>query len=219
MSHWRPSSFLRLQAFTDVLVRWLASLDVSSTHPRRARPRLLFCIAPPQKFQSTRPRAHAGRDLRRLPRLHRQHRFQSTRPRGARRRQQALSLRYRDVSIHAPTRGATFTSALAWRLAAVSIHAPTRGATMSADMTIAIPSGFNPRAHAGRDRSATAVSVATGCFNPRAHAGRDRWSISTASGFGWFQSTRPRGARPAANGQQETPTDVSIHAPTRGATS
>ena len=54
------------------------------------------------------PRAHGGRDLRYDPRNCHAQRFQSTRPRGARRhlpRQSAVRLR---VSIHAPTGGATF---------------------------------------------------------------------------------------------------------------
>lgn len=63
MSHWRPSSFLRLQAFTDVLVRWLASLDVSSTHPRGARHQPGRDAAIAEWFQSTRPRG-SGRDNR-----------------------------------------------------------------------------------------------------------------------------------------------------------
>ena len=33
----------------------------------------------------------------------------------------------------------------------VSIHAPTRGATLVAGTDYAIYAGFNPRAHAGRD--------------------------------------------------------------------
>ena len=56
--------------------------------------------------------------------------------------------------------------------------------------------GFNPRAHAGRDADADDDMTATDCFNPRAHAGRDmRGQVFSA--------------------EEE---EVSIHAPTRGAT-
>ena len=77
----------------------------------------------------------------------------------------------------------------------VSIHAPTRGATDRTGCGVVL-CGFNPRAHAGRDgwlasqsdmlcvsihaptRGATRTSAAnmsttTNGFNPRAHAGRD----------------------------------------------
>ena len=118
--------------------------------------------------------------------------FQSTRPRGARRDQP-------------PGRG----------LSSVSIHAPTRGATWS-KTCIAQGSCFNPRAHAGRDnrrgeefpplpvsihaptRGATTRGKRVFCsgrFNPRAHAGRDEDPS--------YQVIQPF---------------VSIHAPTRGAT-
>ena len=147
--------------------------------------------------QSFNPRAHAGRDRSTEHRAAIRWAFQSTRPRGARLGYAGYALRHLEVSIHAPTRGAT--SATAWRSQCkrcfnprahagrdmsdedrsdyaerVSIHAPTRGAT-SADK-------------AGQPRAAS--------FNPRAHAGRD-----------------PR-AHCIRAGQRA----VSIHAPTRGAT-
>ncbi len=204
------------------------------------------------------PRAHAGRDLKSRPEpdasdvsIHAPTRgatidllskstdklFQSTRPRGARHaaggemtpttgfnpRAHAgrdpslppLAARF-GVSIHAPTRGATSNTPSRPTKRAVSIHAPTRGAT---------PAGagyrgglsFNPRAHAGRDRPCP-TQLSTSCrFNPRAHAGRDHSAgqrlftsmvsihaptrgATTFRAFpfrlSWFQSTRPRGARP-----------------------
>ena len=76
----------------------------------------------------------------------------------------------------------------------VSIHAPTRGATEK-----------------------TALLRLTKCFNPRAHAGRDCFS-SSSSRESRFQSTRPRGARHAIK-IMFFGMFVSIHAPTRGATS
>ena len=103
--------------------------------------------ARPCAFQFTRPRgARPGR----WPLPRRQPMFQFTRPRGARRPQNATrskpasfqftrprgARRYEssgtgvfDVSIHAPTRGATWPLSRARHPVLVSIHAPTRGAT------------------------------------------------------------------------------------------
>jgi len=57
------------------------------------------------------------------------HHFQSTRPRGARRKRHIYPVIQVAVSIHAPTRGATDMAAFKEQLKQVSIHAPTRGAT------------------------------------------------------------------------------------------
>ena len=56
------------------------------------------------------------------------------------------------------------------------------------------------------------------CFNPRAHAGRDSMSDMVEQGESVFQSTRPRGARLYIIDKYLHHEDVSIHAPTRGAT-
>ena len=56
-----------------------------------------------------------------------------------------------EVSIHAPTRGATLGVVGHFPHFEVSIHAPTRGATQPWPESISPYRGFNPRAHAGRD--------------------------------------------------------------------
>ena len=79
------------------------------------------------------PRAHEGRDRFCGAYIYGLYKFQSTRPRGARLLVcwDVEKLVY--VSIHAPTRGATFGGVeRAEGLFAVSIHAPTRGATYRA---------------------------------------------------------------------------------------
>ena len=77
----------------------------------------------------------------------------------------------------------------------VSIHAPTRGATCLCDPAPAVTQFQSTRPRGARRCRAQAVADGPR-FNPRAHAGRD---------------VRHRRAAPAAH--------VSIHAPTRGATS
>ena len=145
--------------------------------------------------------------------------FQSTRPRGARRRVSGAAVSRPLISIHAPTRGATLANVTASGVSAtfqstrprgarlgkvtsaavidfISIHAPTRGATRQG------PFGRFPRFH----------------FNPRAHAGRDLTSSKKQPYQYVFQSTRPRGARPDLRSIYGDGIIISIHAPTRGAT-
>ena len=79
------------------------------------------------------------------------------------------------VSIHAPAWGATVQSIGLLHVLTVSIHAPAWGAT------------GNPPCW--RD---------TPCFNPRARVGRDPYFLMSRRAMSWFQSTRPRGARPGS---------------------
>ena len=143
--------------------------------------------------------------------------FQSTRPRGARPGWSDLSVDGEMVSIHAPARGATFS-----------------GAAAASKLK-----RFNPRARAGRDVASDCRRDRPVCFNPRARAGRDNRLPFAVQLQAWFQSTRPRGARPTkgrykwssstfqstrprgARLRQEPKRHerpVSIHAPARGAT-
>ncbi len=162
------------------------------------------------------PRAHAGRDF---------YVFSYT-PDG-------------DVSIHAPTRGATFVPrfprARCWfqstrprgarqkwgwqfqSLFYVSIHAPTRGAT--------------PRNYRHRDCTTVSIHAPTrGAtlrqsttprtryrFNPRAHAGRDVGRARKRRDVPVSIHAPTRGAT-MQDGKFGSYEYVSIHAPTRGAT-
>ena len=115
------------------------------------------------------PRARKGRDVCSMP-YNYDHKFQSTRPQGARRAGIYFGT-YFLVSIHAPARGATEScgkptafllfqstrpqgarqAALrAGRCRKVSIHAPARGATLTRFLKTFCGS-FNPRARKGRD--------------------------------------------------------------------
>ncbi len=100
-----------------------------------------------------------------------------------------------DISIHAPTRGATVQRCGEWLQVVISIHAPTRGATLTRWVLIWDPSNFNPRSHERSDASSIReyeinfISI---------HA-----PTRGATGKGWyaevkcieFQSTLPREER------------------------
>ena len=100
----------------------------------------------------------------------------------------------------------------------VSIHAPTRGATRSCTPRAAKRRSFNPRAHAGRDASTCCVSEPPMPFQSTRPRGARRSRSSMILPAEPFQSTRPRGARRAQARHRGLQRIVSIHAPTRGAT-
>ena len=105
---------------------------------------------------------------------------------------------YSNVSIHAPTRGATSPFVWVSEMVNVSIHAPTRGATedrtkLNQDKTfqsthphgvrqkrfasIIIKDGFNPRTHTGCDFCVVQIRQIWESFNPRTHTGCDSKSF------------------------------------------
>ena len=143
--------------------------------------------------------------------------FQSTRPRGARPRRRPPSCWVSPVSIHAPARGATLAMPAASPIDLVSIHAPARGATFAANR----------------------IRVDTEKFQSTRPRGARLLEASPTRSYQLFQSTRPRGARqqayyvlkahkgfnPRARAGRDrlvslciSCSDVSIHAPARGAT-
>ena len=145
--------------------------------------------------------------------------FQSTLPRGERRRKNQ-----RGHLLHA-----------------ISIHAPARGATFPTIVSAALQIDFNPRSREGSDSGLCADSGGNHNFNPRSREGSDICSISFSDALptfqstlprgerllnhlchfslSLFQSTLPRGERPARNEEETVTSWISIHAPARGATS
>ena len=144
--------------------------------------------------------------------------FQSTRPRGARPSVHPTSSAMRVFQSTRP-RGARLCHDLcgSTRLY-VSIHAPTRGATWPHTARSGARSSFNPRAHAGRDTTARPSAACRSLFQSTRPRGARRTSPRGGAGRQGFQSTRPRGARHAIAAHGLRILGVSIHAPTRGAT-
>ena len=102
-----------------------------------------------------------------------------------------------DISIHAPTRGATENCKCSECPLTISIHAPTRGATVSGSMVYPVLSNFNPRSYKRSD--ALAPFLLYPAFI--------------------FQSTLLQEERRGSGSGIIYPPFISIHAPTRGATS
>ena len=79
----------------------------------------------------------------------------------------------------------------------VSIHAPTRGATYTQHGGCSVLHGFNPRTHTGCDLCRTSFSTSLPLFqstHPHGVRRRFGWNINQS---GVFQSTHPHGVRPA----------------------
>ena len=142
------------------------------------------------------------------------------------------------VSIHAPTRGATIHAIHITRLNTVSIHAPTRGATALPGVGAYVWGVQSTHPHGVR-HSIILVVTCGSRFNPRTHTGCDRYGpcgvrtkpfqsthphgVRLTAIFGplkamVFQSTHPHGVRLDLLGLARQKLQVSIHAPTRGAT-
>ena len=208
------------------------------TRPRGARPMPTTWTAGRRAFQFTRPRG--ARLLTYLKSIILRSMFQFTRPRGARPTEKELNIQAKDVSIHAPTGGATrptrcrrpqrcrFNSRAHGgrdhlRLAAarrqdVSIHAPTGGATWNITQ-ISVPRGFNSRAHGGRDTDTLVVKPRVQQVSIHAPTGgATRTTERGQLGRRGFNS-RAHGGRDEKNPMSITSNIVSIHAPTGGATS
>jgi len=92
-----------------------------------------------------------------------------------------------------------------------------RGARQHKGVQADTSQGFNPRAHAGRDFTFYRALMIYARFNPRAHAGRDL----RRSRHSWGQccfNPRAHAGRDNQRPKRQHGFTVSIHAPTRGAT-
>ncbi len=148
----------------------------------------------PHKRMCFNPRARGGRDKTRRDMRIQRVRFQSTRPRGARRRPTAQAAQA--TSFNPRARGGRDGERVAPPVAfGVSIHAPAGGATGAGLRQPQAWAGFNPRARGGRDGAV------------RHYLGRPGVSIHAPAGGA---TTRFR-----SGGLSRF---VSIHAPAGGAT-
>ena len=149
-----PTNLLWFQSTHPRGVRLLFSpaptvhLSFQSTHPRGVRPTISSADRPRFLFQSTHPRG-----VRLWAALYEMTSclFQSTHPRGVRQHKALLFVFCLNVSIHAPTRGATIARTRLRQFRKVSIHAPTRGATSFWCVYVGRVLCFNPRTHEGCD--------------------------------------------------------------------
>ena len=191
-------------------------LTFQFTHPRGVRPSSPCILACGQKFQFTHPRGVRQqnvsawdeaifefqfthpRGVRRLFRLRGvlELRFQFTHPRGVRPGTVAVNAIRREVSIHAPARGATDASIIPFR-------AFVR---------------FNSRTREGCDRRSVMNITGIKLFQFTHPRGVRPKLLGIRRARVEFQFTHPRGVRRQNGGGGQPHPLVSIHAPARGAT-
>ena len=127
-------------------------------------------------------------------------RFQSTRPRGARRRTRSCATQPAGYTSFNPRARVGRDPADADDVGVevhVSIHAPAWGATQPRRRPWHCSRCFNPRARVGRDKAVSDVGARAIEFQSTRPRGARHVLITGRVGIGEFQSTRPRGARPS----------------------
>ena len=125
--------------------------------------------------------------------LHSLSKFRSTPPRGGRPLPRVSRCEDREVSIHAPARGATGAGRQGRPQGAVSIHAPARGATWP-DLSLARGAHrFDPRPREGGDPIMCGRRRTRTCFDPRPREGGRRGRLGVIALGMTFRSTPPRG--------------------------
>ncbi len=167
--------------------------------------------------------------------------FQSTRPRRARHNLVHFDRAVKNVSIHAPTQGATLIDkCIASSLVMFQSTRPRRARPFVIRLCDRGKYSFNPRAHAGRDpsghgdlrRYGVSIHAPTqgatccrrraravfACFNPRAHAGRDSVDTCYKHVIARFNPRAHAGRDSPGAADSDIAILVSIHAPTQGAT-
>ena len=122
-----------------------------------------------------------------------------------------------DISIHAPTRGATRSYLPVGSGVFISIHAPTRGATRYIYTKDRPELDFNPRSYKRSDCRGGISSCVEWNFNPRSYKRSDLYHSLFLQLY-LFQSTLLQEERQLQYGAEHLRITISIHAPTRGAT-
>ena len=100
----------------------------------------------------------------------------------------------------------------------ISIHAPTRGATESKLQQNCPTRYFNPRSHEGSDGRIFHKSARISNFNPRSHEGSDVMRTISTKATSHFNPRSHEGSDSWLFFSLEVIFYISIHAPTRGAT-
>ena len=122
------------------------------------------------------------------------HIFQSTLPREERRQTPLEDFNFTQISIHAPTRGATKKPCYILRIIVFQSTLP-REERQDRQSTIRRMDYFNPRSHERSDGQSRKTTTRLKNFNPRSHERSDVRPPSYLTPEQKFQSTLPREER------------------------
>ena len=111
------------------------------------------------------------------------------------------------ISIHAPTRGATYGYGYVAVFENISIHAPTRGATAITFCTHCFKFYFNPRSYKRSDDSTVRGNILDCDFNPRSYKRSDKKWCDKRKYEDRFQSTLLQEERLVSAGETVLATD------------
>ena len=145
--------------------------------------------------------------------------FQSALPRGERQQIGGSPDEDRNISIHAPTRGATCLCLDKYRLIHISIHAPTRGATPMLQLRYSRKPISIHAPTRGATYNGAKYFIHCADFNPRSHEGSDKAISCKNKRKCKISIHAPTRGATDINLSGIVATEISIHAPTRGATS
>ena len=173
-----------------------------STHPRGVRLQEGIYLAPASQFQSTHPRGVRQKtvDLTKA-----EEEFQSTHPRGVRPFIHVGSFVNGEVSIHAPTRGATRISCF-YRVNDMFQSTHPRGVRPKMWLKYQKQLKFQSTHPRGVRLIAEFTYGDAPSFNPRTHEGCDFVVLISDYDSLLFQSTHPRGVRPLVLRSSKTST-------------
>ena len=161
------------------------------------------------------PRSHERSDYSPEAALLDIKRFQSTLPREERRLNQWTYKRLLHFNPRSHERS-DVTKSGGNKYRGISIHAPTRGATLYEYLEYDYKY-FNPRSHERSDKyTARKISMILN-FNPRSHERSDHFPINADRGYNISIHAPTRGATGSIHKKNQLKA-ISIHAPTRGAT-
>ena len=103
-------------------------------------------------------------------------------------------------------------------ICAISIHAPARGATPSHNLTPAYRTDFNPRSREGSDEYIFTLMVQQVRFQSTLPRGERRMTVQIFQILAYFNPRSREGSDQNLRWKISAATEISIHAPARGAT-
>ena len=164
------------------------------------------------------PRSHKGSDRDPGQKRHCNSGFQSTLPQGERQGGQTMSYKLMQFQSTLPQGERRMATSDKSRFKEISIHAPTRGATNHSISYHQGKKNFNPRSHKGSDSGASGIGRCAVEFQSTLPQGERQMDRPQSLSFCAISIHAPTRGATQMPDLDKTGGCISIHAPTRGAT-